>query len=117
MVSPAAAMKPSASSTWLASSRIPITLFTVLCKIKIPLIHPLHSSIPTSCKSPQKIKSCSRLTVCSNQSLRVGCPRFQIECITVHIVPSVTRKLHTILLFKRVRSRLRKLTRHSSHLP
>lgn len=94
----------------------PISLLAVLCEIQIPLGDPLHSSIPSSGESSQKVQSSRRLTVGSNQPLRVWCPRLGIKSISVYIVPSVTRQLHTILLFKRLRSRLRKLTRHSSHL-
>ncbi|KAF5760247.1 hypothetical protein HanXRQr2_Chr16g0751201 [Helianthus annuus] len=35
---------------------IPVSLFTMLCEIKIPFVNALHSCITTSGKSPQDVE-------------------------------------------------------------
>lgn len=51
----------------------------------------------------------------SDHSVRVRSPGLQIKGISTHIVPSVARQLHAVLLLLRLRPRLRELPRHSSH--
>ncbi|WVY94295.1 hypothetical protein V8G54_033383 [Vigna mungo] len=79
---------------------VPVPLFTMRHEIKIPLVNPLHGSITTCGKRPQEVQSSHRLTVSSNHPLWIGDSGCHIECIAVHIVTSVTRKLHSILLLK-----------------
>ena len=76
----------------------------------------MAACITSSSKRPQEIQSCHWLAIGSNHPGRVWNSSFLIKCITIHIVTSVTWKLHSILFLKRIRSWLCKLTCHSTYL-
>lgn len=95
---------------------IPVSLLTVLCKVQIPLGDPLHSSVASGGEGSEKVESGGGLTVGPNHPFWIRNSGFLVESISVHIISSVTRQFHAVFLLERIRSRLRELARHSSHL-